>query len=329
MAIFQKKIDWRSSEGHQRLLINFLFPNSIENMPKWVQWSELLGESVQAAAERLKRDGALQVVNDAVARIVYNRGTNDLKELCRQNGLKVSGSKSQLAERLLSIDPNGMSIGFTGELLKCSSEGEQIANARKAAWEATQIDDRDLRGMFDRKDFDAEKAKLTQQFRQKGYSDPSDDDVKWSLLNGAVLRYATEGNMGLCRNAYSTQASFLHRRNKLQQSLCLYLIVCAYDLNGSENRGGMSPTLLKEYPLFDLKSAFLAPAIVGSINEIAAKLNYRLDQVKGVYYKATSDLGLPLSVDKTWSVLIKALEGKIDLTDQPDCFHTIVALLRG
>lgn len=327
MALISKKIDWRTSQGHQRLLINFLFPNSADNMPKWIEWNELLGESVASAIQRLKESGALTVVNDPMARVLHNRGVKDLKSLCSQNGVKPSGTKLQMAERLLEIDATGMMLGYSGELLKCSPEGEDIANARKAAWEVTQLDDQDLRGIFDQSDFEAAKERLTAQFRQKGYSNPSDDDVKWSLLNSAALKYAKEGQLGLCGNTYLTQARFLQRRNKTQGALRLYLLVCAYDLNGAQNRGVLSPELLQKYPLFDVKMAFLAPLVVDSVRKLMAQLNYSLDQVRAMYFEATSEMGFPLKAERSWSVLCNALEGKIDLNEQPEAMRIVRELL--
>lgn len=327
MTLFAKKIDWRSSEGHQRLLINFLSPNSADNMPKWIVWDDLLGESVNAAVDRLKSDGALLVIDDPKIRILHSRGAKDLKDLCVQNGLKSSGTKIQMAERLAGADPTGKRLGYGGELLQCSSEAEQIANARRAAWELTQLDDQDLRGTFDRKEFDAAKERLKRQFQGRGYSSPSDDDVKWAMLNDAVMQHAKDGNLGLCRNAYMTQARFLYRRNKYQGALRLYLIVCAYDLNGPENRGGMLPELLKEFPLFDLRSAFLAPGVVDSVNELATNLKLAPDKLQKIYFDTTLDMGFPLTTEKTWSVLSLALEGKIDLTKQPECDQQLRALL--
>jgi hypothetical protein len=105
-------MEWRTSEGYQRLLTNFVLPNSRECVPRWVEWNELLGEALDSAIERLKSVGALIPVNEPTRRILHGRGAKELKKLCNEHGLKVSGSKEQLAERLANIDPSGSVFGY-------------------------------------------------------------------------------------------------------------------------------------------------------------------------------------------------------------------------
>lgn len=323
----ETQVDWRTSEGHQRLLLSFTFPNSAEGVPKWVDWDRLLGESLDSALNRLKAAGALLPVNEPIGHILYQRGANELKKMCREHGLKVSGTKEQMAERLANIDPSGLVLGYPGELLKCSHEAEQIANARRDAWKQSQLDDPDLKHIFDRQEFEAEKDRLKHRFVSKGHPEPSDDDVKWGMLNRRALQHATEGNLGLCRNMYLVMAKFLSRREKLKDSLRLYLIVCAYDLNGAQNRGGVPSEMLREFPLFDPTMADLAPAVVENVRDLAEDLKFSTGDVRELYLKSTSPMHFPLAPGKTWSVLSLAIEGRIDLHDQPECFKRIRSLL--
>lgn len=185
----ETQINWRTSEAYQRLLLSFMFPNAAESVPKWVDWDRLLGESLGSAIQRLKGDGALLPINEPIGRILHQRGANELKKMCREHGLKVSGTKEQMAERLASIDPSGLPLGYPGELLKCSDEAEEIAKSRREAWEQSQLDDPDLKHIFDRHEFKTEKERLRQEFLSKGYREPSDDDVKWRMLNRRALQH--------------------------------------------------------------------------------------------------------------------------------------------
>ena len=320
-------IDWRASEGHQQLLLSFVFPNTREGLPKWIDWDGLLGEPLDSAIRRLKTDGGLLPVNDPISRILYQKGANDLKKLCREHGLKVSGTKEELAERLTHIDPSGLVLGYSGELLKCSHEAEQIANARREAWKQVQLDDPDLKHIFDRQEFEAEKERLKQQFLSKADPEPSDDDVKWGMLNQRALQHVNEGDLGLCRNMYLVMGDFLSRRQKLKDALRLYLIVCAYDLNGAQNRGGTPADMLRQFPLFDLTMASLAPVVVENVRDMAEELKFSAEDVRELYLKSTSPTNFPLVSEKSWSVLSLAIEGKIDLDDQPRCFERIRSLL--
>ena len=107
-----------------------------------------------------------------------------------------------------------------------------------------------MKHIFDRHGFETEKERLKQEFLSKGYREPSDDDVKWRMLNRRPLQHATEGNLGLCRNMYLVMADFLSLREKLRDALRLYLIVCAYDLNGAQNRG-VFPVNVRRQNLLD------------------------------------------------------------------------------
>jgi hypothetical protein len=155
----------------------------------------------------------------------------------------------------------------------------------------------------------------------------SDDDAKRDLLNREALQHSTEGNLGLCRNTYLLMADSLSRRESLKEALGLYLIVCAYDLNGAQNRGGLSAEMLRQFPLFDLTMATLAPVVVDNVQNLSEELNFSTEDVRELYLKATSPVSFPLAPAKAWSVLSLAIEGKIDLDDQPECFTRIRSLL--
>ena len=319
--------NWRESEGHQQILLYFRFPNSTENLPRSYDWAGMLGESVESAVRRLVADGALRHVTEAKWRILYRRGGSELKELCRSHGLKVSGTKEQLAERLAGIDPTGDLLGTKNTLYMCSDEAAQFIEANRHSLEVASGDMRELRGMFSLEEFEAEKRLLLRRFSEKGYGPPSSDDVKWALLNKKTLQHAKEGNLGLCGNVYFAMAGFQQRRDKLKAALPLYLLVCAYDLNGAQNRGGLSGKLLEQFPLFDRKMSSLAPAVVEEVRYIMEALPVTLDEVSKIFAERSTAAHFPLPAERTWPVLALAIEGNIDLNEQPDCFEKIRKLL--
>ncbi len=321
--------NWQESEGHQQVLMYFRFPNAIENLPRSYDWAGMLGESVESAVRRLVADGALRHVTEAKWRILYRRGGSELKELCRSHGLKVSGTKEQLAERLAVIDPTGELLGSKSTLYMCSDEAARFIEVNHHSLELASGDMRELRGLFSLEEFEAEKQSLSRRFSEKGNSPPSSDDVKWALLNRRALQYAKEANLGLCRNVYFAMADFLRRRDKLKQALLLYLLVCAYDLNGAQNRGGLSGDLLSEFLLFDRKMSSLAPAVVEEVHDIMESLPMTLDEVPQTFTQRSKAVNFPLSAERSWPVLALALEGKIDLNQQPECFEEIRQMIAG
>jgi hypothetical protein len=323
----EARMDWRTSEGHQRILLCFTYPSTPEIVPRWVDWDGLLGESISSAIQKLKAEGALLPADEPAPRILHSRGANELRKMCRERGLKVSGTKEQMAERLAGIDPSGLVPGSSGEMLKCSPDAERVANAGREAWELCRGDARELAHIFDQQELEAERQKLRQQFLRKGLPGPSEDDVKWGMLNRRALQHASEGNLGLCRNMYLVMAGFLAQRKRLKDDLRLHLMVCAYDLNGTQNRGGTSIEMLRQFPMFDPAAATLAPAVVEDVQSLAEELKLSLEDVRTMYLESAEPRDFPLAPGRTWSALSLAIEGKIDLDDQPRCFERIRSLL--
>lgn len=318
---------WRESEGHQLLLLYFIVPNEAGNLPRSYDWAGILGESADSAVARLITEGVLQETTEAKWRIIYGRGGTDLKQLCRAHGLKVSGTKEALAERLAALDPTGSAFGCIAKLYVCSEEASKFIALHRRSLDAAMGDLRGLSGFFSFSELEAEKNVLSSTFAQKGLKAPSNDDVKWSLLNKKALQHEKERNLGLCRNVYLGMAEFLKRRDKLEQSLRLFLLVCAYDLSGAENRGGLSPELLKEFPVFDSKTSFLAPAIIREVRQITKAIPLKLDDVSNIFTEIIARMKFPLPADRAWLALASALDGKIDLNQQPECFKKIRMVL--
>jgi hypothetical protein len=319
------QVNWRTSEGYHRLLYSFVFPSTPSDIPIWVDWPVILGEPVDVAIRRLRDEGALLVADDPRSRISYKRSAKDLKQLCKENGLKVSGTKEEMVERLALMDTTGHLLGYSGELLKCSPDAATIARAWQDITRAKAVCEQQFGVSLEA--FADEKERLSQQFPAKGHSAPSDDDVGWGLMNKKAMQHAAEGNLGLCRNTYLSMADFLLKRDKSKEALRLYLIVCSYDLNGAENRGILSAEMLQEFPLFDRASATLAPVVLKKIQALSEKLKLSSESLMELYLEYTSSLNFPLSPDKTWAVLYLAVEGKINLDDQPHCFNQIRSLL--
>lgn len=170
----------------------------------------------------------------------------------------------------------------------------------------------DFRFLVNKERVDAERACLRQRFLSKGCSEPSDDDVKWALLNRMSVEHAKAGDWGLYGNTRLTMANFLTRRMKLKNALRVYLEVCTLDLNGATNGNAQkTPELLKEFPDFDLRQAFVAPGVLGQVNLIAAELEMNREVLKDFYMVNNSafHMRLPLTSRACWIKLENALNG--------------------
>jgi DNA-directed RNA polymerase subunit RPC12/RpoP len=159
------------------------------------------------------------------------------------------------------------------------------------------------------RDVKAERERLKQSFQSRGHGEPSDDDVKWALLNQKAVGHAQDGDFGLSRNVYLAMGQFLARRWKLKDALGLYLYVSILDLNGANNFGGFKdapPDLLKQFPPFDLRLACPAPAVLDQIMRIARKLQLHKEELHAAFEKRYIGK-FPLAADECWSYLEKAL----------------------
>ena len=102
----------------------------------------------------------------------------------------------------------------------------------------------------------------------------------------------------------------LRTQLKLTEALRIYLEVCFLDLNDANNVGGYvnDPELLKQFPPFDPKRGFLAPAVVERIQRIIQKLALKRKDVRALFFeneRIQRDLRLPLSVNAAWKKLEK------------------------
>lgn len=153
-----------------------------------------------------------------------------------------------------------------------------------------------------------ERQTLEKRFGQK----PSDNDIQWSLLNNDILKHAQHRDWGLFRNTKFNMAEILRKETKLKSALSFYLEVCYLDLNGPNNVGGISSSeLLKEYPAWNPKDAFLAPGIISRVLKIIKKIEFDRSSSREFFLskaiRLEKSLRLPVSPQKAWKELEKEL----------------------
>jgi len=111
------------------LLSKFSGPHT-GNGPWGDQWSGALGEDGSAAIQRFVEAGLL--VDSALSvseRLALKFSSLQLKRMLRERGLKVSGRKDEMAERLCMASAAEMEKAAAGmNLLTCSESGQQLAS---------------------------------------------------------------------------------------------------------------------------------------------------------------------------------------------------------
>jgi hypothetical protein len=158
--------------------------------------------------------------------------------------------------------------------------------------------------------FAEEKVKLVERFGRE----PSDNDVRWSLLNQELLEHIQKRNWGLFRNVKLAMADILRKEGRSSEALGFYLEVCYLDLNGPRNTEGETDSeLLREFPPWDPKSALSLgfTALPGLATEMIQKINLTPVTVEELFRKKVSalhaGLHLPLSPADAWPQIRQAL----------------------
>ena len=94
----------------------------------------------------------------------------------------------------------------------------------------------------------------------------------------------------------------------------MYCWVCYLDLNGPRNTSGVKDQeLLREFPPFSPKEAFLAPGIISRMARIIEKLNLDQEKVSLIFQEITvrdyKGLKLPMQPEDAWKSVRRELFG--------------------
>ena len=302
----------RNLHSYQKLLAEFVVPNSSHAVGRSPQWNEMFREPVTKVLREWKAQGILIEPENPRARMCFNRDESDLRMLCLEHGLATMGSADQLADRLLTVDPTGWLFGYAGELLQCSESAARTMLGRKDEPANSPLLDPDIGELFTQGDFSKQQYLL--QDRNKRV--PSDIEVIWEMLKGRAEQTAREGNLALCRTVYLAMANHLVRRNSLTKALQSYYVVCMFDLCGARNRSDAPAHAGNTYSRFDATRASLAPWLVSRISDVSREMRLTLDEIREIFLRVGMRLHMPTDVRKLWAVVQLALDGRLDCEDE-------------
>lgn len=132
MAKLPLNFNWKESATHMELLNVFSKPHDVNHILTWHTIRQTLGESTEDAIERFVRNGVLVPANleeslSAVFQI------SDLKKLLKELNIKQSGNKSELAEKLVTVDRTGAEkLLKKHRVMKCSESALMMLSERKS-----------------------------------------------------------------------------------------------------------------------------------------------------------------------------------------------------
>ena len=123
---------WMNSLAHLELLSKFLKPLSIYYIPESYRepdWYNALKEGSLGVITKFIEEGYL--VRPRLDQLVeYNFKVTELKQLCSDRGLPVSGKKGDLIKRLITADEPSMQREVSDlQVVVCSDKGRKIAQA--------------------------------------------------------------------------------------------------------------------------------------------------------------------------------------------------------
>lgn len=124
--------DWKRSPAHLELLSKFIKPDSVYYIPESYRssdWNEALKENSLSAIQRFVKEGYL-VRPSLDVLMNYKLIIPELKKLCADRGLPVSGKKADLIKRLITADEPGMQRELSNvEVVMCSEKGKLLAQS--------------------------------------------------------------------------------------------------------------------------------------------------------------------------------------------------------
>ena len=169
------------------------------------------------------REDFLQEANIKI--ILLSKSVDELKKILEEYGLKKSGRKIELVERI--IENNDFSkIDVSNSIYELSEKGKEFIKKYNYILVLRETS-------ISISEFEKEKAKIEKPL--------STNDIIWSIYNKHSLRFFYEKDFGLYRNTIFEMANFLRKEGRNKQALLFELKGLYCDLSGKSNNNSTEP----------------------------------------------------------------------------------------
>ena len=169
------------------------------------------------------RENFLQEANIKI--ILLSKSVDELKKILEEYGLKKSGRKIELVERI--IENNDFSkIDVSNSIYELSEKGKEFIKKYNYILVLRETS-------ISISEFEKEKAKIENPL--------STNDIIWSIYNKHSLRFFYEKDFGLYRNTIFEMANFLRKEGRNKQALLFELKGLYCDLSGKSNNNSTEP----------------------------------------------------------------------------------------
>jgi hypothetical protein len=203
-------IDWISGKNR-----HVQFPRYFENT---------YGLDAQRSLDRLIEEGYLR--ESSAIESLASLKVPELKEILKSKGLKVSGKKADLIERIgESSTEEEVETNIDSRILEVIDKGNKVLEEYYYIIPAHRNGSKD--GVYN-------VANAIREVKQCSYK-PNNGDISWGLFQKSYMRNAEAFKYGLMRNDIYNMAAQLHKERKYKDSLYQYLRVYIIDTSGLQN----------------------------------------------------------------------------------------------
>ena len=271
---------------HEVLLLSYAPKYYLEgNSYPGFWWYKYGVKDVDKCLNSLKDRGFLQI--GSLRSAIEKETVAVLKDVLKGFGLKVSGKKEELVQRLLDeVIEEKLNTIFTKRTYERTDAGNEILMKEDYIpyIHSHGIEDLDIWSLSEK----VKHRNLGLSFR----------DVIWSYLNERSMLHMKNGNFGLYRNCRLSMSEFVKEEGKLDDAFALIAEVIHYDLSGLSN--GFSMQFMDIYAdgYFPYENSIvtMAPGITSRVIEYQEKKGLSDDDLKKKLDEEMSKIKLPFSV---------------------------------
>lgn len=241
-------------------------------------------KDVQAVLSKLESDGFITV--GTVADALANKKLPELKRVLQAYGLKVSGKKVDIVQRIIeNVPAEEIDASFLVKPYKRTDSGEALL--KKFEWipyiHSHSIDGLDIWSL-------TEKVQTPPYMKYR--------DKIWRHFNKLGMEYAKNAQFGLYRNIRFQMSEFLVEEHKERGAFSLRCEVLTYDLSGLSN--GFNPqNISMNYQFFypyEKSIVTIVPGITDRIKKMSDSFGWSEKELMTTLLQEISDIKLPFTI---------------------------------
>lgn len=270
---------------HEVLVLSYADKyHTSENEFQGFWWYRYGIKNVQAVLSKLESVGFITVGTTADA--LTNQKLPELKQILQAHGLKASGKKSDIVQRIIeNVPAEEIDASFPVKPYKRTDSGEALL--KKFEWipyiHSHSIDGLDIWSL-------TEKVQTPPYMKYR--------DKIWGHFNELGMEYAKNAQFGLYRNIRFQMSEFLVEEHKERDAFNLLCEVVTYDLSGLSN--GFNPQYISMnyqffYP-YEKSIVTMAPGITDRIKKMSDSFGWSEEELMTTLLQKISNINLPFTI---------------------------------